>query len=490
MNREEKEKLYILLKEKHKRKARENFIDFVTYIMPTYEINWHHREIAETLQRMAEGKTSRPNLLMTLPPRAGKSLLASRLFPCWFLGKYPDKAIIIASYALRLSQSFGRWNRNLINSSLYKEVFPDTIISKDSQSREEFNTTRGGLFKATAVDGSITGYDSDVIIVDDITKGRNEAYSEIKRNNGWEWFTTDLLSRETIREVGQRNPLIVLGTMFHSDDPLSRIQQLEEFEEDWNFLKFPAINEDGTPLWARYGLKYLERRKRLMTSALFQALYMCNPQKEGGNYFRENWLIYFEAEDLPLKEQLKFYITLDSAFSEDENDYTAILVWCVDAFGFIYLINIYREQVTNLTWTSKLVEFVKMYKPTYVFTERGKDFRASAPLIRQRMRETGTHFRLIDVPITSSKEARASSSQALIENGFMFFNNKIKGWQEFKEEMLLFPNGAHDDQVDSMSLIGLFVNGLIKGTPPPLPPESRGLLNREDFFDKPPPMNA
>ena len=460
-SRQELEQEYLLYREKARRLARHSFLDFVLYTTPGYKLNWHHRKICEALDKIIEGKIKR--LLIKIAPRHGKSLLASERFPSYYLGRFPKRQLIAASHGEKLVNQFGRSTRNLMNSADYLDLFPDSKLSPDSQAKNLFSTAVGGKYLSVGVTSSVHGFGSHLAIVDDTIGNRRDAYSDILKEDVWSWYNTDIISRRM-----NPNAEIVIGTPFSVDDILGRIKALPDFEKDWVEITFPVLDDDNNALWPEmYPLEYLMEIKKRMAPMDWQSLYMINPMKPEGNFFKLKWFQGYQRDDIPAFSTLRFYITLDAAFSEDGGDFTSILVWAIDPYGYIMLVDEYNEQVTNLVWGDKLLELVKKFNPFSVFTEKGQGFRASEPIIRQKMKEQNTYFRLVPVPITKSKEQRAASLQALIENGIIYFPKYRNWYNDFESEFLQFPNGKHDDRVDSASLIGMFINGLIEGEAPP-----------------------
>src|SRR5262245_38502371 len=138
-----------------RRQAQTSLISFTEYTHPRYRTAPMHRQIAEQLERVARGEIDR--LMLLVPPRHGKSELASRRFPAWFLGHYPDKHIISASASAVLSSEFGRDVRNLIASAEYRDIFPDTRLAEDATARDRWRTDQGGSYTAVGVGGALYG---------------------------------------------------------------------------------------------------------------------------------------------------------------------------------------------------------------------------------------------------------------------------------------------------------------------------------------------
>jgi hypothetical protein len=163
-----------------RRKASESLMSFVEYTMPAYKASRHHRLIAEKLEAVERGEIKR--LMIFCPPRSGKSQLASRHFPAWYVGRHPDRQIITVSANADLASDFGRDVRNLVSDPEYGYVFPGVELAKDSQAANKWHTSRGGVYFAAGIGGMITGRGAHVLLIDDPVKDRDEADSELVRN--------------------------------------------------------------------------------------------------------------------------------------------------------------------------------------------------------------------------------------------------------------------------------------------------------------------
>ena len=203
--------------------ARKSLLDFCLYTNITYEIAPHHKLIAEKLEAVERGEIKR--LMITMPPRHGKSELASRRFPSWYIGRNPDKQIIAASYNSDLANDFGREVRNIVGSPEFSNLF-NTALSVDSKAANRWHTDKGGMYVAAGVGTAITGRGADILLIDDPFKDRQEADSEITRQRVWDWYTSTAYTR-----LMPGGAVIVINTRWHDDDLSGRL--LEEQDTWW-----------------------------------------------------------------------------------------------------------------------------------------------------------------------------------------------------------------------------------------------------------------
>lgn len=176
-----------------RRQARESLIAFASYTLPTYEEAPHHTMIARKLEAVERGDIKR--LMIFMPPRHGKSELASRRFPAWYLGRNPKAEIIAASYNSDLAMDFGREVRGIVNEAEYRALFPDVHLRVDSKAADRWHTNHGGAYRASGVGTAMTGRGADLLLIDDPVKDREEADSELRRNRVWDWYRSTAYTR-------------------------------------------------------------------------------------------------------------------------------------------------------------------------------------------------------------------------------------------------------------------------------------------------------
>ena len=421
--------------------ARQSLLAFTELTNPLYQTAAHHRLIASKLEAIERGEIDR--LMIFMPPRHGKSELASVRFPAWYLGRNPNKQIITASYAHKLAAKFGRQVRNLIATREYQQVFPGVTLAEDSTAKDLFNTNAGGVYMATGVDGSVTGSGGDLVSIDDPVKGRQEADSETIQETAWDWYRGDLYTRLM---PGAR--IVVTQTRWNEADLAGRILESEGRVEDggqWHVLDLPAINAAGDALWPEwYPLPTLDRIKAAIGPRDFSALYQQQPQPDDGTFFKREWLKQWER-----KPQLRYYGSSDYAVTDGGGDYTVHRVWGIDEAGDVYRVDGWRGQTASDEWIERKLDLIAKHKPLCWFGEGGVIQKAVEPMLKRRMRERNVHCRLEWLPSVADKPTRARSFQAMAATGRVHMEPGAD-----LSEYLVFPAGKHDDEVDVASLIG------------------------------------
>ena len=274
-----------------RRKARSGLIAFSAYTNPTYIAAPHHELIAAKLEAVERGEIKR--LMITMPPRHGKSELASRRFPAWFIGRNPGKQIIAASYNSDLASDFGREVRNIVASPEYGALF-DCTLAIDSKAANRWHTDKGGMYVAAGVGTAITGRGADILLIDDPFKDRQEADSEITRQRVWDWYTSTAYTR-----LMPGGAVVVINTRWHDDDLSGKLLAEQDHGGDkWEVLSLPAIQPDGTALWPEwYPLARLEQIRSVLPARDWNSLYQQNPIPDDGDYFRAGW--FTDYQELP-----------------------------------------------------------------------------------------------------------------------------------------------------------------------------------------------
>ena len=219
--------------------AKDSLLDFTCYTFEKeYRIGQHHVEICEKLEAVERGDIDR--LLILMFPRAGKSELASKRFPAWFLGRNPTAQVICASHGEGLARDFGIDIRNIVDGLEYQNIFPARIATA-TRAADNWRLTTGGCFYACGIGGSGVGRGADLLVIDDPIKSRVEADSRNEREAVWRWYQGVLYPR--LMKGGR---IVVILTHWHEDDLAGR---LLESSDDWTVLKLPAVDEDNKPLW-------------------------------------------------------------------------------------------------------------------------------------------------------------------------------------------------------------------------------------------------
>lgn len=438
-----------------RRKARSSLIGFTEFTFPKYEAAEHHILIADHLEKVESGEIDR--LMITMPPRHGKSELATRRFPAWFLGRNPDKDIISSSYNSDLANDFGRDVRNIVNEPSYKELFPDGGLASDSKAANRFATPKGGNYAAAGVGTAVTGRGAHVFIVDDPLKDREEANSEKRRDTVWNWYTSTAYTR-----LEDGGAVIVIQTRWHEDDLCGRLLAAEKAGKDkWVHLDLPALMPDNTPLWPeKYPLESLERIRDNIGSRDWSALYQQQPAPDEGALFKREWFRYYT--DAP--KELNIYAASDYAVTDSSGDYTVHVIAGVDPDDNIYILDLWRQQTSADVWIEGAIDLAARWKPLNWAEEAGVILKAISPALTKRMRERSVYFRREPIPSISNKEARAQSISARYAMGKVYHPKNAPWVPDLEREMLSFPFAKHDDQVDAISLIGRLLGEIIGAT--------------------------
>lgn len=452
-------------------KARERFLDFVKFTTPDpadpndaektgYIVKKHHEAIARVLEEVEKGEIRR--LIVTLPPRAGKSELISRKFPAWFLGRNPRKSVIFGTYNDEFATEFGQEVRFLMRSPYYRQVFPGLEFRKGEQAAGRQKLQQGGSLYFAGRGTAITGRGGDLIILDDLLKDSIEANSEIIRQQTWDWFNKVIATRQADRNAR----IVIVMTRWHEDDLVGRLtdpqnDQFNEAEaENWRIINIPAIAKEDDPLgrspgellWPeRFPLEFLEEFKRRDARG-FYALYQQSPVIEDGDMFRRETFRYMKPEHRP--PNLRYYCASDHAVSAD-GDYTVILTAGVDQDQNIWVVDVWRRRANTMDVVEQMLRTARQYRPVIWWAEKGHISKAIGPFLRKRMAESNTYFAVHEMTPSADKATRSTSIRGRLEQGKVIFPAHSPWLVDFESELLKFPFGTHDDQVDALSYLGL-----------------------------------
>ena len=255
-------------REAKRRAAAQSLIEFACYTYPKYEPAVLHRQIAEQLERVERGEVDR--LMLLVPPRHGKSELASRRFPAWYLGRHPDRHVISVSASYTLAEEFGREVRNCVRSQEYAEIF-DTRLAEDSQAKGRWSTQEGGSYYAVGVGGSLYGRGAHLLIIDDPFASMADARSEQIRKEVHAWYTGTAYNR-----LEKGAAIVVIGHRTTQDDLQGRLLAQQAAGGDkWEVVELKALDGEGNALWPeRFDGDALARIKANTTAQDWAALYL------------------------------------------------------------------------------------------------------------------------------------------------------------------------------------------------------------------------
>ena len=380
-----------------------------------------------------------------------KSEFASYLLPAWFLGKYPEKKIIQCAHTSELAVGFGRKVRNLVQSPVYQKVF-QTKLQSDSKAAGRWNTDKQGDYFAIGVGGAVTGKGADLLIIDDphseqeAKQGNPEVY-----NQTYEWFTSG--PRQRLQPNGA---VIIVMTRWAKRDLVGQIIKNSEKQgvDDWEVIEFPAIMPSGTPLWpAFWSKKELEAIKAEIPVSKWEAQYQQNPTSEEGAIIKRNMWQIWEKEDPPECEHL--IQSWDTAFEKSNRaDYSACTTWGIfykengsgKMMPNIILLDAFKRRMEFPELKEKALAMYNEWKPDSLIVEKKA---AGAPLIYE-LRQMGIPLSEYTPSKGHDKIARVNSISDLFASGVVWCPD-TRWADELMEEMAAFPNGDHDDLVDSSS---------------------------------------
>ena len=445
--------------------SRKRLLPFVERFNPDYLAGWVHKDICQRLEKFSEQVANKesPRLMLFMPPRHGKSTLASVAFPAWHLGRHPDHEFISCSYSGSLAMSFSRKVRQLLREPVYKNVFEKSRLDKDSQSVESWQTTQGGGYVAAGVGGGITGKGANVLVIDDPVKNREDAESDNNRAATWDWYTSTAYTR-----LSPGGGILVILTRWHDDDLAGRLlKQAEDGADQWEVIRYPAIAEidenfrkQGESLHPeRYNVDALEQIRKAIGPRDWSALYQQNPVSDEGDYFSRDMIRYYEYDEIDTAE-LNYYCAWDLAIGQrDRNDYSVGIVVGIDEYDHLYVVDVVRGKYDGFELVEQILDLYETWRPGIVGIERGHIEMALGPFLQKRTRERGlseAYFKDLKVG-RRDKEARARAIQGRMQQGMVYFPKDAVWTGTMVAELLRFPNGAHDDQVDALAWIGLMM---------------------------------
>lgn len=439
-----------------RRKAKTGLIAYTEYTFDQYLAASHHTLIADKLEAVARGDIDR--LMICMPPRHGKSELASRRFPAWYLGQYPRRSIIAASYNSDLATDFGRQVRNILSSPEHVHLFGQQL-SDDNKAANRWGTVDGGAYVAAGVGTAITGRGANVLLIDDPLKDREEADSELQRNKVWDWYTSTAYTR-----LAPGGAIIVIQTRWHEADLAGRLlSEQDKGGDTWDVLELPAINDDGEALWDEfYPLPVLERIRNVLPVRDWSALYQQKPTPDEGDYFKREWFRYYDV----LPKHLRVYGASDYAVTAKGGDYTVHIVCGVDPDDNLYVMDLWRAQTESHIWIEQFINMVDKTKPLNWGEESGQIVKSLGPFIDKRMRERKVYCRREQMTSVADKPTRSRSIQARAAMGKVYLPHNAPWVADFIGELLNFPAGKHDDQVDAFGLIGRMLDTMVGGVRP------------------------
>ena len=450
----------------------------------------HHLHWLKCLQDVEDRKITR--LMGLMPPGSAKSTYTSIVFPVHVMGRFPGHQVIVTSYGMDLPRKFGRRARSLVKQKAYKEIF-NASLSKESAAADEWALSNGSEFMGAGILSGITGNRADGVVWDDLIKGRENADSALMRQKTWDAYIDDVLTRKKPNawEIG-------ITTRWHEDDIAGRILPKDYAGESglidcrdgnqWHVVCIPAEAERsddvlgrqvGERLWPEYfPPHHFPPFKRIART--WSALYQQRPAPEEGDYFQSDWLR--TAEKLPPRDQLRVYGASDYAVTSQGGDYTVHVVVGIDADGRMYLLDLWRRQAASDVWVEAFCDLVRAWRPIGWAEEQGQIRGGVGPFLDRRMRERGARVAREQFATRGDKSVRAQSIRGRMALEGLYVDAGAPWFADFRSELLSFPAGRHDDQVDAIALIGQLLDKMVP--PAKVKPKEPTIWDRYDRQDR------
>ncbi len=434
-------------KELHDRdRLQSGFLDFVRYVWPSFIAGNHHKIFADKLERVARGDLKR--LIVNMPPRHTKSEFASYLFPAWVMGQSPETKIIQATHTAELAVGFGRKVKNLLDSDIYRDVFPKMELARDAKASGRWSTNEGGEYYAVGVGGALAGRGANLCIIDDPVS-EQDALSPTALDNIYEWYTSG--PRQRLQPGGS---IIIVMTRWSIRDLTAKVlqKQAEGGADQWEVVEFPAIFPDtDNVLWPEFWSRdELDGVKASIPVAKWNAQYLQNPTAEEGAIIKREWWNVWESDDPPVVDYV--IQSYDTAFTKSERaDYSAITTWGVfypdegdDAA--IILLDAEKGRWEFPELKDAALRLYEEFEPDMVLIEQ----KASGTPLTQDLRKMGIPVSGFTPGRGADKFSRMNACSPVFESG-MVWCPETRWAEEVIEECAAFPNGEHDDLADSMT---------------------------------------
>lgn len=397
-----------------------------------------------------------------------KSEFASYLLPAWFLGKFPHKKVIQTSHTAELAVGFGRKVRNLVDTEVYHDIFPDLQLQSDSKAAGRWNTSKQGDYFAIGVGGAVTGKGADLLIIDDPHSEQEAALAEVNPeiyDKTYEWYTSG--PRQRLQPGGS---IIVVMTRWSKRDLTARVLEAaaQRGGEEWTVIEFPAILPSGNPLWPEFWpLPELQALKEELPNSKWSAQYLQNPVSEASAIIKREWWQKWPS-DVPPDCEFTL-MAWDTAFEKTQRaDYSAQTTWGVfyqaDDTGMqqanIILLNAFRERMEFPKLKQTAIRQYKEWEPDSVIVEKKA---SGSPLIYE-MRAMGIPVQEFTPTRGNDKISRLNAIADIFASGRVWAPNT--SWaEEVIEEVASFPAGSHDDYTDTVSMaLSRFRKGGYVGT--------------------------
>lgn len=444
---------------------RRHLLPLVEAFVGGYEAGWVHRDICERLERFSEQVAAResPRLMLFMPPRHGKSTLATQCFPAWHLGRNPGHEIMVCSYSYDLAKSFSKAAMAICLDKKYGAAFQSLRLDDKSRAVDHWRTTQRGGYIATGVGGTLTGKGAHCLIIDDPVKNREEADSPTTRNSTWEWYRSTAYTR-----LAPGGGVLVIQTRWHEDDLSGRLLGSEDLDvpEEWEIVKYPAIAEkdeehrpEGEALHPnRFPVESLARIEAAVGPREWAAQYQQNPVPDAGLYFTESDFKSYEAATVN-NRSMRILTAWDLAISTStEADYSVGVTVGLASNGSVYVLDLVRARWRAEEIVTAMLDMQMTWNALRVGLEAGQIEMAITPLLHRMRSERAAcgeralwGMRVESLRREGDKALRARALQGMAQQGRVYLPSDRPWVPLLKNELLRFPVARYDDQVDALA---------------------------------------
>ena len=462
-----------LLEFKVNNQSNNNFLTFVRMMAPMLVSDWkmgrHIEVISNKLQDLEKGKLKR--LMVFLPPRSSKSVICSKLFPAWYIGRNPKHEILTVSHSDQLSSDFGRSVRDIVNTEEFQKIFTGVSLRSDVRAAGKWKTNQNGTYYAAGVRSQIAGRGAHIAILDDVMS-EEESISAAGRKYIKEWYPAGLRTR-----IMPDGAIVIINTRYHYDDLcgwlLKQQENMSEYDTiPWEVIKIPAWVDEpssellGLPVGSSYFPEWKSDKvlrtdeneiKASNGSRYWNALYMQDPTPEEGGLIKKRWIKHWDYEEPPTCD---FIIqTYDTAFSTRTTaDFSVIQTWGIfcmynqdrggeeDFVSHLILLGNVKGRYEYPELRKLAQKLYNENRPDVVMIEK----KASGQSLIQDMRRAG--LPVMEYTPDRDKVSRVHAASPMIESGRVWIPTQKKWADDLMEELIRFPNAAHDDQVDAMTM--------------------------------------
>lgn len=480
-----------------RRKARASLVDYARYISvpgaPTNEddesedfkpvetqLAHHHILTLSAIQRCIEKPSGR--LMLFMPPGSAKSTYGSVVTPSWAMGRKPGFKVIGVSYGSDMAKKFGRRTRSIIKQRKYSTLF-NTALSGDQAAADEWALSNTSEYMSGGILSGITGNRADLVVVDDPIKGRQDADSEVIRQR-----TKDEYEESVKTRLKPGGSIIIIQTRWHEDDLSGSILPENYAGEsglimgrdgfEWEVICLaakceraddPLGRQIGEYIWPEwFDATHWSNFERMPRT--WNALFQQRPAPDTGDYFKKEWIRTVDV--MPARETMSIYGASDYAVTSNGGDYTVHVIVGVDHEGRLWLLDLWRSQSSSDVWVDAFCDLVRKWKPIGWAEETGQIKSGVGPFLVKRMLETQAYVAREQFATRGDKSVRAQSIRGRMALSGLYVHSGAEFLPSLISEMMSFPVGVHDDQVDALGLAGQLMDRMSEGAAP-LRPEQQ-----------------